>query len=589
MLSNLLSAMQQTLRQVSASLRAESVAVSDGARRTLLAMGMCSDALEQRAERGVQSRAPAPIQSALASAAPCARAPYARGELAKWIVFTSLTFMSLPVLVSAQTVADQGGLPTAEQQWNQGRGAHQTAARVSGGVLGALLGAAVTEGSGGLARAAAVIGLGYLGQTMGGILTQKVTDQDGNPVIANGVDANGRPQYLSVSVKMPDPGAKHTPDDVSTELYQQSLRMSSDVASLAQQKSREGADGRQYRPLDAQAHADLYTLMVETVSYRLIATQFMREMDSKAVALQMDAQAQEKQLQFAAQKERYEHYFSQYQTNYLNVHKVLQGIQQRGFDVMAQRIAMDMAAYRDLKVNSAADGGTWPGVGARVLAILKMPENQFNPMQLSGATGANDQSRLSQVALESRRALDVVSGVRAQSIAPLRINESGQTIKPLDETMRTAIYRIIVKTAAYQGLAYQAFESRQQAQLQLKLADGDKGAVNQLTARIKSLDTQYSAHKINYEARYKDARETLALARENAFDVDDQYKVMLMVPREAWHPASETLKWPGVAKQMSVISGKPVPTLVGGDEIRSKSQESIEAKEPVAPDADSKT
>lgn len=244
-------------------------------------------------------------------------------------------------------------------------------ARVAGGIGGALLGGALTQGSGGLVKTAAVLGLGYLGQAMGDMLTRKVTDQNGHEVYQDGVDREGKPIYRPIlsaeeaskaqsNVQVLQPGTQANPIQLSKEVYENAISR----ASAFSTSPFPGQTPSTLRELDQQTHVSLYSMMVNTVAIRAIAKSSYFDLDRTELARAVSPNNPEKAAEFSAANKAYAQSFTAYSMAYRQTAQALAIADKTGFDVSAQKTLMAVVPG-DLRREPGAPI-SWPGVDDRI-------------------------------------------------------------------------------------------------------------------------------------------------------------------------------------------------------------------------------
>lgn len=299
----------------------------------------------------------------------------------------ALTLSALSLAAAAECVdTTLGARPSMPSESmaipsRDGRTENNLAARVGGGVGGALIGALLTQNSGAALQMASVVVLGFLGQTAGDILTRNTVDEDGNPVIKVGTDARGRPVYESVLVGPIRPGMpvlKH----ISPDSYANAL----DRASAPKPaRALSATNGTAYLTLDNETHCNLYRLMVDTVAKRLIAMQAMLKLNEADVKRSVTPASNELALEFHFTNLTYKKVFYDYSRTYQQLSKALSVAESNHYDVSAQVLLMQLVPG-DIKLTPGCDLD-WPGVAQRLEAITSAVQAEHdNALKSSSVT-----------------------------------------------------------------------------------------------------------------------------------------------------------------------------------------------------------
>lgn len=276
----------------------------------------------------------------------------------------ALVISAAATAAQAQAQVEYGDAPQAQTtQVTDADGRHNgnTVARVAGGIAGAVLGSNMTKGAGGLMRAVGILGMGYLGQTAGDILTRDATDQNGRPVTQAGYDAQGRPVYKTIDA----PSAK-----VNRGSYE-------DAISRASAPLPVHAGGNKLA-LDAQTHSGLYALMVDAAASRIVARQANVELDRAELARAVAPRDPARAGNFSRANREYAEAFQAYSASYRQVSEVLSIADRNGFDVSAQKTLMAVVPA-DLRMEAAAPID-WPGVHERVREMHSAQTTAFADM-----------------------------------------------------------------------------------------------------------------------------------------------------------------------------------------------------------------
>lgn len=260
----------------------------------------------------------------------------------KWMlasVFAAATVLSHPPAMAQNTSGD-------------GRTEGNTSARVVGGMGGAILGAVLTRGSSSLGQAAAIVGLGYVGQSLGDMATRKVTDQKGNPVVQTGTDAQGRPIYQSASSL------------ITQNAYTAAIQKASSPYPAVDTI---GPNGVHLRVLDKDSHVGLYSLMVETIANRALAKLAVNELDKTEVARAIAPNDPKRSADFSMANQTYTQLFNSYATSFQQTSQAIFIAKRNGFDVSSQELLMSVVPG-DLRANINAPLH-WPGVDDRIRVL----------------------------------------------------------------------------------------------------------------------------------------------------------------------------------------------------------------------------
>jgi len=302
-----------------------------------------------------------------------ANAAHRRGDTSRSnniLAFTAAVALSaaqMPATAQTVVVVD-GGAARAESVSREAltaKSPNNTAARVVGGVAGAAVGNSLTKGSGTAGKVVAVLGLGYLGQAIGDILTSNATDQHGNPIVKS-VDSQGNQTYRAVSkpvalaedVQDVRPGTERNPTRISWEVYEQAIALASAERPLRTSRN----DGA--RTLDPQTHAGLYALIVETAASRSVAKFANEDLDAKELARAVAPGDAQKKANFSLANRTYAQTYKAYDTSYRQAVQALAIAERNGFDVSSQRLLMGVIPP-DIRRTTGAPIH-WPGVDARI-------------------------------------------------------------------------------------------------------------------------------------------------------------------------------------------------------------------------------
>lgn len=268
--------------------------------------------------------------------------------------FLIACFANMPVFAQAVIVTDLVQ-PTNTKNEN-------AAARIVGGVAGALLGGAITKGADSLTKAVTVLGLGFLGQSAGDILTRNLTDQNGNPVVKVGTDSRGQPVYESVLTTSFAMGMK-MPKRVSREVYTDAVSRASAEIPIPPVLP----NGGTFRALEKEQHTGIYALMVASAVARSEAIRINKDLDVAELAKAVAPYDLKTVATFKAANDAYAKAFQIYVKAFQQVSVAIATAEKNQFEVASQRLLMAVVPG-DLRF----EPGTtihWPGVDERLHAL----------------------------------------------------------------------------------------------------------------------------------------------------------------------------------------------------------------------------
>lgn len=331
---------------------------------------VCSYVRDRFSDQSVSSAA-LDVSSSIA----VANGAHRRGDSsrsANILAFTAAVALSaaqVPVMAQTVIVIDDGAAKAqaTSREAIAAKSPDNVAARVVGGIAGAAVGNSISKGAGALGKTAAVVGLGYLGQAIGDILTSNATDQHGNPIVKS-VDAQGRQTYRAVSkasvpalandVQDVTPGTERNPTRISSEVYEQAIAQASSEYPL------ESTRHENRRTLDRQTHVGLYSLIVEAAASRSVAKFANEDLDAKELARAVAPGDAQKKANFSLANRTFAQSYKAYDNAYRQAVQALSIADRNGFDVSSQRLLMGVIPP-DIR-RTAGASIHWPGVDARI-------------------------------------------------------------------------------------------------------------------------------------------------------------------------------------------------------------------------------
>jgi hypothetical protein len=305
--------------------------------------------------------------------------------------------LASPSIGYAQEAIDYNYQTPQSTQSEQSK-SDNTSARVGGGLLGGILGLAMTQHSPPAVKAVVTGGLAFLGAGVAdGMANKKVTDENGN-LVTRTVDAQGRPVYQSLGAGIPLPGTpgRAMPQKITSETYREAIDRSASSMPYAARKSREG---QQYKTLEPSTHRGLYGLMVDTVSARAIAKIANSDLDAADLARTVARNDPQKQAAFSAANLAYKNAFKAYAESHQQTHAALNVAERSGFDVSAQRLLMNLVPS-DLRAQTGASIH-WPGVDERI-------------RELGSKMNLESKASMETLAIESQQATRVEDSFRSR-------------------------------------------------------------------------------------------------------------------------------------------------------------------------------
>lgn len=304
------------------------------------------------------------------------------------VALAAAAAMSSPVMAIAQTYDKDG------------RSENNTASRIAGGVAGALLGNLLGKDANAFWKPALTLGGAYAGQTVGDMATRTPIDQNGQPVVQNGVDADGRPVYIPLASAnpgslLPKPGAR-PPANISQSAYNEAIRISSGFQPAPAQI---GIDGQQWRALTDQVHVSLYNMMVDAVASRAVAKLANNDLDSAELARAVAPGDAKRVAEFTVANQAYANAFRAYSQSFQQANQALAIAERNGFNVSAQRVLM-ATIPGDLK--QSTPNVSWPRLDDAIRA--KALESQAGSTAMLASYG--ETVALSKVAKENNTATE---------------------------------------------------------------------------------------------------------------------------------------------------------------------------------------
>lgn len=245
-------------------------------------------------------------------------------------------------------------------------------AKTVGGLTGAVIGGVLSRGSGGLAKTAAIVGMGIVGATVGNILTSNVADRNGHVAIQVGTDRDGQPVYETILTTPIRPGVKQLPQRITREVYDDAIaRASAQTAT----PGATGKNGETYRALNSQMQTNLYKLMVNSVVARATAVQANQDLDEAELARSISPYDSVAVAEFTKANETYANAFRLYADAYKQVSQAIATAEKNGFDISAQKLLMAVVPGNTRIAPGAVI--SWPGVNSRFnMAQLADPLSQ---------------------------------------------------------------------------------------------------------------------------------------------------------------------------------------------------------------------